>query len=353
MDHLMQFNVDLPSKIPCHVSGYQLEVDKDTDEVYTKITLMPDSSMKTAIPIPNNVNRRFPVVRSFTKVLTTSDTNGHSGLSVLRRHATECLPPLVYGLLFLTAKNAINSPCMFTVVYKPRSSQFVISYEKYLDAVNNKVNVGSRFKMHFEGEDLTERRCFGTIKDVKDYSPNWNDSKWRSVEVQWEEQAVIPKSNKISPWEIEDLLPSTSVFQSALLKNKRPRQDNEIGSTSLNLWTPTLTQGQEIGQSSKSYPISVAQLSYDNSTEDPKIPSGWLMSSCEVQMHGLSLCRAIDLTVLDGYNALMKELDKIFDLKGELCAGHLWEIVYIDNEGDMMLVGEIHGRKFPFSYSFP
>ncbi|CAA7035316.1 unnamed protein product [Microthlaspi erraticum] len=56
-------------------------------------------------------------------------------------------------------------------------------------------------------------------------------------------------------------------------------------------------------------------------------------------MHGLSLCRAIDLTVLDGYNALMKELDKLFDLKGELCAGHLWEIVYIDNEGDMMLVG--------------
>ncbi|CAA7035325.1 unnamed protein product [Microthlaspi erraticum] len=56
-------------------------------------------------------------------------------------------------------------------------------------------------------------------------------------------------------------------------------------------------------------------------------------------MHGLSLCRAIDLTVLDGYNALMKELDKIFDLKGELCAGHLWEIVYIDNEGDMMLRG--------------
>ncbi|CAA7036836.1 unnamed protein product [Microthlaspi erraticum] len=223
MDHLKQFNVDLPSKILCHVSGYPLEVDKDTDEVYTKITLMPDSSMKTAIPIPNNVNRRFPLVRSFTKVLTTSDTNGHSGLSVLRRHATECLPPLDMS--------------------QPTPTQELVA------------------------------------KDLN-------------------------------------------------------------GSTSLNLWTPTLTQGQEIGQSSKSYPISVAQLSYDNSTEDPKIPSGWLMSSCEVQMHGLRLCRAMDLTVLDGYNELMKELDKIFDLKGQLCAGHLWEIVYIDNEGDMMLVGE-------------
>jgi len=36
-----------------------------------------------------------PAVRSFCKTLTASDTSTHGGFSVLRRHADECLPPLV------------------------------------------------------------------------------------------------------------------------------------------------------------------------------------------------------------------------------------------------------------------
>lgn len=36
-----------------------------------------------------------PRVYSFCKTLTASDTSTHGGFSVLRRHADECLPPLV------------------------------------------------------------------------------------------------------------------------------------------------------------------------------------------------------------------------------------------------------------------
>lgn len=39
-----------------------------------------------------------------------------------------------------------------------RASQFIVSLNKYLGAVNNKFTVGMRFKMRFEGEDATERR---------------------------------------------------------------------------------------------------------------------------------------------------------------------------------------------------
>jgi len=39
-------------------------------------------------------------VHSFCKTLTASDTSTHGGFSVLRRHADECLPPLV-GFIFL------------------------------------------------------------------------------------------------------------------------------------------------------------------------------------------------------------------------------------------------------------
>lgn len=44
-------------------------------------------------PCPPETTR--PIVHSFCKILTASDTSTHGGFSVLRKHATECLPPLV------------------------------------------------------------------------------------------------------------------------------------------------------------------------------------------------------------------------------------------------------------------
>ena len=41
-------------------------------------------------------------IHSFCKTLTASDTSTHGGFSVLRRHADECLPPLVRTLEPLT-----------------------------------------------------------------------------------------------------------------------------------------------------------------------------------------------------------------------------------------------------------
>lgn len=94
-----------------------------------------------------------------------------------------------------------------------RTSQFIISLNKYLEAMSNKFSVGVRFKMRFEGEDSPERRqsdffslfiyrlCklffpklfsntpvssqrySGTVVGVKDCSTHWKDSKWRCLEV--------------------------------------------------------------------------------------------------------------------------------------------------------------------------
>lgn len=47
-----------------------------------------------------------PHVHSFCKTLTASDTSTHGGFSVLRRHADECLPPLVSIVyVFLSESN--------------------------------------------------------------------------------------------------------------------------------------------------------------------------------------------------------------------------------------------------------
>lgn len=60
----------------------------------------------------------------------------------------------------------------------------------------------------------------------------------------------------------------------------------------------------------------------------------------KVQMQGIAVGRAVDLTALEGYDELIDELEEMFEIKGELRPRYKWEIVFTDDEGDMMLVGD-------------
>lgn len=65
------------------------------------------------------------------------------------------------------------------------------------------------------------------------------------------------------------------------------------------------------------------------------------MESLEkVQMQGVAVGRAVDLTILKGYDELIKELEEMFEIQGELHSRNKWEIVFTDDEGDMMLMGD-------------
>lgn len=57
-------------------------------------------------------------------------------------------------------------------------------------------------------------------------------------------------------------------------------------------------------------------------------------------MQGVGVGRAVDLTILESYDELIDELEELFSIKGELRPRDKWEIVFTDNEGDMMLVGD-------------
>lgn len=57
-------------------------------------------------------------------------------------------------------------------------------------------------------------------------------------------------------------------------------------------------------------------------------------------MQGVAVGRAVDLTSLESYDDLINELEKLFEIKGELQPRNKWEVVYTDDEGDMMLVGD-------------
>ncbi|KAJ0975937.1 hypothetical protein J5N97_017902 [Dioscorea zingiberensis] len=91
---------NLQTKILCRVVHIQLRVEPKTDEVYAQITLLPEPD-QNELKNPDLCQPQppKPVVYSFYKILTASDTSTHGGFSVRPRHANDCLPPLVSSIL--------------------------------------------------------------------------------------------------------------------------------------------------------------------------------------------------------------------------------------------------------------
>ncbi|KAF2563391.1 hypothetical protein F2Q70_00014669, partial [Brassica cretica] len=86
------------------VVDVQLLVNKETDEVYTQVTLLPlqefpmlneeGKEVREERNGSSSVKRTTP--HMFCKTLTASDTSTHGGFSVPRRAAEDCFPPLDY-----------------------------------------------------------------------------------------------------------------------------------------------------------------------------------------------------------------------------------------------------------------
>lgn len=72
-----------------------------------------------------------------------------------------------------------------------------------------------------------------------------------------------------------------------------------------------------------------------------------IRSCTKVHMQGLAVGRAVDLTRFDRYEDLLKKLEEMFDIEGELCGSTTkWQVVYTDDESDMMMVGDDPWHEF-------
>ncbi|WOH10021.1 hypothetical protein DCAR_0729482 [Daucus carota subsp. sativus] len=78
-----------------------------------------------------------------------------------------------------------------------------------------------------------------------------------------------------------------------------------------------------------------------------KVPGGSTRSCTKVHKQGIALGRSVDLAKFDNYDELIAELDQLFEFDGELKARKKsWLVVYTDDEGDMMLVGDDPWQEF-------
>ncbi|XP_028061532.1 auxin response factor 2B-like [Camellia sinensis] len=72
-----------------------------------------------------------------------------------------------------------------------------------------------------------------------------------------------------------------------------------------------------------------------------KVQGGSTRNCTKVHKRRIALGRSVDLTKFSNYEELIAELDQLFEFIGELKARNKnWLIVFTDDEGDMMLVGD-------------
>ncbi|XP_076891946.1 auxin response factor 2B-like [Bidens hawaiensis] len=84
-----------------------------------------------------------------------------------------------------------------------------------------------------------------------------------------------------------------------------------------------------------------------NSQPQLKVQGGSTRSCTKVQKQGIALGRSLDLTKFNNYDELIAELDELFEFNGKLKnRNKTWLVVYTDDEGDMMLVGDDPWQEF-------
>ncbi|XP_062217230.1 auxin response factor 2-like [Phragmites australis] len=100
---------------------------------------------------------------------------------------------------------AVAMKSVFHIYYNPRLSQseFIIPYWKFMRSFNQPFSVGMGFRMRYESEDASERRCTGIIIGSREADPMWHGSKWKCLVVRWDDDIECRRPNKVSPWEIE------------------------------------------------------------------------------------------------------------------------------------------------------
>ncbi|KAG8043824.1 hypothetical protein GUJ93_ZPchr0458g22691 [Zizania palustris] len=140
------------------------------------------------------------------------------------------------------AAHAASSGSSFTIYYNPRTSPspFVIPLARYNKATYLQPSVGMRFAMMFETEESSKRRYTGTVVGISDYDPmRWPNSKWRNLQVEWDEHGYGERPKRVSIWGIETP-ENTLLFPSSTLNSKRQCLPG-YGVPGLEIGSPTMS----------------------------------------------------------------------------------------------------------------
>ncbi|XP_006367077.2 auxin response factor 11-like [Solanum tuberosum] len=158
------------------------------------------------------------------------------------------------------------------------------------------------------------------------------------------------------------ICPTSDVSQSLLsdpniasspLTNAQQQQPHQWTAAAVGYSNDDLSVSVSVSVSSACSRISYKQIDEDQinvskAKERVQLPNDFTSSRSRIKVHmqGVAVGRSVDLTVLSGYDELISVIEEIFDIKGELSPRIKWQLVYMDDEGDMMLVGDYPWPEF-------
>ncbi|KAI7725850.1 hypothetical protein M8C21_024780 [Ambrosia artemisiifolia] len=206
----------------------------------------------------------------------------------------------------------------------------------------------SAFSRVLQGQDLSTLR--GTFMDC-----NESDSYDRPV--QWtpsviNDDKVNPPSvsqhygSHTNPWSI-----SPSNLSLSLLGNgtKTGLQSGEISYQTTRDVRPEQSNHLKAVNNLPTDKEQEKDRSFQSVVRDGHVKAhgGSTRSCTKVHKQGIALGRSVDLTKFNSYEELISELDELFEFSDELkCRNKNWLVVYTDDEGDMMLVGDDPWQEF-------
>ncbi|KAJ8540249.1 hypothetical protein K7X08_030168 [Anisodus acutangulus] len=128
---------NLPRKILCRVLNIRLLVEHDSEEIYAETILLPNQEQnEPTTPESYPLEPPRPQYQSFCKVLTTSDIKSNWGLSLHRKDANKCFPPLDMMQEKPTQELIVNdlqgSEWRFKHVYQGNSSSLMPTSEAFV-----------------------------------------------------------------------------------------------------------------------------------------------------------------------------------------------------------------------------
>lgn len=204
------------------------------------------------------------------------------------------------------------------------------------------------------GRDLYPSPKFSSITKTNSFSFSGNsspaavssNSMYWSNRMETATESFAPAVNKESGEKRRDTGSGCRLFGFQLLDNSTLEETLPVLTVGEDQPVPSLDvesdQHSEPSNINRSDIPSVSCEPDKLSLRSPQESQSRQIRSCtKVHMQGIAVGRAVDLTRFDRYEDLLKKLEEMFDIQGELCGlTSIWQVVYTDDEDDMMMVGD-------------
>ncbi|KAL5221354.1 hypothetical protein ABZP36_026067 [Zizania latifolia] len=233
------------------------------------------------------------------------------------------------------------------------------------------LTVESSTQMHTESKDVLFRNGQNTVYgNSRDQPQNFrfeqNSSSWLNQPfARVEQPRVFRPHASIAPVELEKTGEGSGFKIFGFKVDTTSAPNNHLSSPMAATHEPmlqTLASLNQLQPAQTDCNPEVSVSTAGTTTENEKSPQQAVQSSKDVQSksqgastrsctkvhkQGVALGRSVDLSKFNEYDELKAELDKMFEFGGELMSANKnWQIVYTDNEGDMMLVGDDPWEEF-------